>query len=171
MEKTPFIYQRWYLRIFCSCVTIPPALAVQYWAAVLLDIKQVNFWYVLICCVVALVSLAFYYKYTQHCRWFERKGFYWAEDGIVYIQKQNEIYALKNIRWMNGTTISVYGFAKSGILVVQSEKNKIILVSSSVSPVEKFSDSELLPLLEMILAYNDALKKDDILDYWYECKE
>lgn len=171
MEKTLFTYQRWFLRIGCAGISLPFVLIIQRLVAKLMDIEYANFWYILICAAIMLIWLYIYYKFTQKHTWFEREGFYWVEDGIVYIQKQNKIYELKDVKWLRGTTVSVYGMAKSGMLVIQFEKNKIVLVSSQNTSVDSFADSELLPLFEMILEYNAELKKDDTLDYWYEFKE
>ena len=117
------------------------------------------------------VWLYVYYKCTQNRKWFERTGAYWIENGIVYIQKQNKIYELKKVNWLRGTTVSVYGMAKAGMLVIQSEKKKIVLVSSQTKSVDSFADSELLHIFEKILEYNTELKKDDALDFWYEIRK
>ena len=90
---------------------------------------------------------------------------------IVYIQKQNKIYELKKVNWLRGTTVSVYGMAKAGMLVIQSEKKKIVLVSSQTKSVDSFADSELLRIFEKILEHNTELKKDDALDFWYEIRK
>ncbi len=118
-----------------------------------------------------LIWLYVYYKYTQKHKWFERTGAYWIKDGIVYIQKQNKIYELKKVNWLRGTTVSVYGIAKSGMLVIQSEKKKIVLVSSQATSVDSFADCELLHIFEKIVENNTELKKDDVLDFWYEIEK
>ena len=168
MEKTLFTYQRWFLRVICSGIALPLILIVQLLAAESLGIKNANFWYFLICGTVMLIWLYVYYKYTQKHKWFERTGAYWIKDGIVYIQKQNKIYELKKVNWLRGTTVSVYGIAKSGMLVIQSEKKKIVLVSSQATSVDSFADCELLHIFEKIVENNTELKKDDVLDFWYE---
>ena len=86
---------------------------------------------------------------------------------LFYIPK---IYELKKVNWLRGTTVSVYGMAKAGMLVIQSEKKKIVLVSSQTKSVDSFADSELLRIFEKILEHNTELKKDDALDFWYESK-
>ena len=58
--------------------------------------------------------------------------------------------------------------AKSGMLVIQLDKRKIVIVSSQTTSVDSFEDSELLHLFETILKFNAKLKKDDTLDFWYE---
>ena len=117
------------------------------------------------------VWLYVYYKFTQKYRWFERTGAYWVQDGVVYIQKQNKTYELKNVSCVRGTTVSVYGMAKSGMLVIQSEKKRIVLVSSQMTSVDSFANSELLHIFEKILEHNAELKKDDVLDFWYEIEK
>ena len=171
MEKNLFTYQRWFLRVVCSGIALPLILIVQLLAAESLGIKNANFWYFLICGTVMLIWLYVYYKYTQKHKWFERTGAYWIKDGIVYIQKQNKIYELKKVNWLRGTTVSVYGIAKSGMLVIQSEKKKIVLVSSQATSVDSFADCELLHIFEKIVENNTELKKDDVLDFWYEIEK
>lgn len=150
---------------------MPLALLIQYLFAKLLNIEYANTLYIIICVIIAFAALFVYYKYTRNKKWFESKGAYWVENGIVYIEKQNKIYKIEDVKWLRGTTVSVYGFDKSGMLVVQFKNSKIILVSSSTVHVNDFSDSELLPLFETILQYNTELKKDDTLDFWYEFKK
>lgn len=171
MNKTTFTYQKWFLKIFCAGSILPFLLVIQYLFSMLMKIEHANMWYIAICIIIALTGNIGYYKYAHHKKWFERKGYYWVENKIVYIQKKNKIYKLENVKWLRGTTISAYGIAKSGMLVIQFEKSKIILVSSSTEAVNDFSDSELLHLFETILEYNPKLKKDGTIDYWYELKE
>ena len=171
MEKTYFNYQRWFLRIGCAGIALPFALIIQHLVAKLLDIEYANFGYILICGIIMLICLYIYYKFTQKYKWFERTGSYWIKDETVYIQKQNKIYELKKVNWLRGTTVSVYGMAKAGMLVIQSEKKKIVLVSSQTKSVDSFADSELLHLFETILEYNTKLKKDETLDFWYEIED
>ena len=136
-----------------------------------MDIEFANFWYILICGIIMLICLFIYYKFTQKYKWFERKGAYWIKDEIVYIQIQNKIYELNKVNWLRGTTVSVYGMAKAGMLVIQSGKKKIIFVSSQATSIDSFSNCELLQLFETILEYNTDLIKDDTLDFWYEIKD
>ena len=171
MEKNLFTYQRWFLRIGCAGLALPLILIVQLLVAESMGIEYANFWYFLICAIIMFVWLYVYYKCTQNLKWFERTGAYWIENGIVYIQKQNKIYELKKVNWLRGTTVSVYGMAKAGMLVIQSEKKKIVLVSSQTKSVDSFADSELLRIFEKILEHNTELKKDDALDFWYEIRK
>ena len=171
MDKTLFTYQRWFLRIGCAGIALPLVLIVQFVVAELMGIEYANFWYFLICAIIMFVWLYVYYKCTQNRKWFERTGAYWIENGIVYIQKQNKIYELKKVNWLRGTTVSVYGMAKAGMLVIQSGKKKIIFVSSQATSIDSFSNCELLQLFETILEYNTDLIKDDTLDFWYEIKD
>ena len=171
MEKTLFTYQQWFLRIGCAGIALPFALIIQHLVAKLMDIEYANFWYILICGIIMLICLYIYYKFTQKYKWFERTGAYWIKDETVYIQKQNKIYELKKVNWLRGTTVSVYGMAKSGMLVIQLDKRKIVLVTSQTTPVDSFADSELLHLFETILEYNTKLKKDETLDFWYEIED
>lgn len=170
MVKTPFIYQRWFLRIFCAGIMLPIIMLVQNLFALLLGIEYANFRYIVICCIVALCDLAVYYKITQRHKWFERTGTYWVDNGIVYIQRRNKIYELRNIKRLRGTTVSAYGIAKSGMLIIESEKDKLFFVSSSTESVACFSKCDLFPLFEKILEWNPQLKKDDTLDFWYESR-
>ena len=171
MEKILFTYQRWFLRIGCAGIAVPFAFIIQHLVAGLMDIEFANLWYILICGIIMLIWLYIYYKFTQKYKWFERKGAYWIKDEIVYIQIQNKIYELNKVDSLRGTTVSVYGMAKAGMLVIQSEEKKIVLVSSQTKSVDSFADSELLRILEKILEHNTELKKDDVLDFWYEIRK
>ena len=171
MEKTLFKYQRWFLRIGCSGIALPCVLMLQNAVAKLMNIEYANFWYILICAVIMFIWLYVYYKFTQKHKCFEKTGAYWIKDGVVYIQKQNKIYELEKVNWLRGTTVSVYGMAKAGMLVIQFGKKKIIFVSSQATSIDSFSNCELLQLFETILEYNTDLIKDDTLDFWYEIKD
>ena len=171
MEKTLFKYQRWFLRIGCSGIGLPCVLILQNAVAKLMNIEYANFWYILICAAIMFIWLCVYYKFTQKHKCFEKTGSYWIKDGTVYIQKQNKIYELEKVNWLRGTTVSVYGMAKAGMLVIYSGKKKIIFVSSQATSIDSFSNCELLQLFETILEYNTDLIKDDTLDFWYEIKD
>ena len=171
MEKTLFKYQRWFLRILCSGIALPFILVLQYSVAKLMNIEYAIFWYVLICAAIMLIWLYVYYKFTQKHKCFEKTGAYWIKDETVYIQKQDKIYELKKVNWLRGTTVSVYGMAKSGMLVIQFDKKKIVFVSSQSTSIDSFDNCELLHLFETILEYNTDLTKDDTLDFWYEIKD
>lgn len=170
MEKTLFVYQRWFLRILCSTIMLPVVFLLQMLIAKLIGAENMSFWLLLLFATLAFIGMTVYYKYTQHHRCFLRSGAYWVSDGIVYIEKGNEVHALTNVKWLNGTIVSVYGMAKSGMLVIQDGKKKIVLVSSTES-INAFSDSPLLPLFKLILEHNPKLVKDNYLDFWYERKE
>lgn len=171
MEKTKFTYQRWFLRIGCAGVGLPFGWVIQKLIAKLMDIEYADFWYILICSVIMLAWLYVYYKFTKKHNWFERTGTYWVQNSTVYIKKQNKVYEISKVRWLHGTTVSVYGVAKEGMLVIQSGKQKIVLVSSQATPVDSFANCELLHLFETILENNTQLTKDDTLDFWYEIKD
>ncbi len=49
MEKTEFIYQRWYLRLFLAAFIVPLELAIQTWFAEWMGIEYADFGYVLVC--------------------------------------------------------------------------------------------------------------------------
>ena len=171
MEKTLFKYQRWFLRIGCSGIALPCVLILQNAVAKLMNIECANFWYILICAAIMFIWLYVYYKFTQKHKCFEKTGSYWIKDRTVYIQKQNKIYKLEKVNWLRGTTVSVCGMAKAGMLVIQFGKKKIIFVSSQATSIDSFSNCELLQLFETILEYNTDLIKDDTLDFWYEIKD
>jgi hypothetical protein len=140
----------------------------QLWLFDLLNIVRVN----LLFCAVMLVTLSaglnLYYKCTKNLRLFYKSGTYWVEDGIVYIQTHKKEHRIQNVVWLRGTTASVYGLAKSGMMVVQFGGGKVVLMSASIARNDRFSDSTLLPLFETILENNPDLVKDDKLDFWYE---
>ena len=115
-----------------------------------MDIEYANFGYTCICAVVMFVWLYIYYAFTKHYKLFERTGAYWVENEIVYIQKGKQIFEIKNVQWLRGTTVSVYGLAKSAMLIINFEKQKIVLASSSATHIEDFSNSELIPLFETV---------------------
>lgn len=168
MEKTLFTYQRWFLRIGCAGIGLPLVWIIRNLASKLMNIEYANFCYILICSITMFIWFYVYYKFTQKHKWFERTGAYWIKDGTVYLQKQNKIYELKNIKWLRGTTVSVYGMTKAGMLVIQLDKKKIIIVSSQTTSIDSFEDSELLHIFETILEYNTELKKEEDLEFWYE---
>ena len=132
MEKTEFIYQKWYLRLFFAAVMLPLEFTIQMLFAEWLEIEYADFWYGLLCIVIGLIGIGIYYKLTEHTKWFLKKGFYWVENGMVYIQKGKKIYAVQDVTWLSGTTVSVWGFARSGMLIIQYPKKKIVLFSASM---------------------------------------
>ena len=44
-------------------------------------------------------------------------------------------------------------------------------MSSQATSVDSFADCELLHIFEKIVENNTELKKDDVLDFWYEIEK
>jgi len=172
MKKTEFIYERWFLKILVLfCIIFPFIILVHSLFDGLTGIKYGDFWFNVIGTILAFVVINFYFKWTQHHKWFMGKGSYWVEDEIVSVKKGKKVYKLKNVKALMGTTISFLGLAKARMLKIDFGKKTITLVSSSTRPIQCFSDSELLPLFETVLKNNPELKKDDALDFYYETKK
>ena len=163
MQKIVFKYQKWFSRIFCAGIGLVGVFAV----GDLFDNLTDN---IFVYIVIASIWLYAYYKFTQLYNLFERNGAYWVENETVYIQKGKRVFEIKDVQWLRGTTVSFYGMQKSGMLVINFEKRKIVLISSSDAEIDSFSKSEFFPLFETVLQYNPELKKNDIQDFWYETK-
>jgi hypothetical protein len=170
MKKTEFIYQRWYLRLFSAAFIVPLELVIQILFAEWMEIEYADFWYVLFCIVIGLACIGIYYKLTEHSKMFFKKGLYWTENETVYVQKGKKIYTVQNVTWLRGTTASVWGLARSGMLVIQYQKKKIVLFSAPMKDGKNFADCELLYLFETVLEHNSRLHKNDEIDFWYEVK-
>ena len=170
MKKTEFIYQRWYLRLFSAAFIVPLELVIQILFAEWMEIEYADCWYVLFCIVIGLACIGIYYKLTEHSKMFFKKGLYWTENETIYVQKGKKIYTVQNVTWLRGTTVSVWGLAKSGMLVIQYQKKKIVLFSAPMKDGKNFADSELLYLFETVLEHNSHLHKNDEIDFWYEVK-
>lgn len=163
MQKIVFKYQKWFLKIFCAGIGFFGVFAIK---GLLTDLPDNIF----VTIVVGTIWLYAFFKFTQHCNLFERNGAYWVENETVYIQKGKRVFEIKDVQWLRGTTVSFYGMQKSGMLVINFEKRKIVLISSSDAAIDSFSKSEFFPLFETVLQYNPELKKNDIQDFWYETK-
>jgi hypothetical protein len=163
MQKIVFKYQKWFLKIFCAGIGFFGVFAIK---GLLTDLPDNIF----VTIVVGTIWLYAFFKFTQHCNFFERNGAYWVENEIVYIQKGKRVFEIKDVQWLRGTTVSFYGMQKSGMLVINFEKRKIVLISSSDAAIDSFSKSEFFSLFETVLQYNPELKKNDIQDFWYETK-
>ena len=86
MQKIVFKYQKWFLKIFCAGIGFFGVFAIK---GLLTDLPDNIF----VTIVVAFIWLYAYYKFTQHCNFFERNGACWVENEIVYIT-QNVSYLL-----------------------------------------------------------------------------
>lgn len=126
-----------------------------------------GFWFHLISNLCIVVVVHFYFVYTRRCKWFTAEGAYWVEDGVVFVAKGKKTYALNNIQAVYGTTISYLGYVKSGMLRIDLDGKKIVLVSCSSDGIENFSDSGLYSLYETVLQNNTGLKKDDTEEFLY----
>ena len=164
MQKIVFKYQKLFLKIFCAGIGYVGVFAIK---GLLTDLPDNIF----VTIVVGTIWLYAFFKFTQHCNFFERNGACWVENEIVYIQKGKRVFEIKNVQWLKGTTASFYGMEKSGMLVIKLEKRKIVLISSSDAAIDSFSKSELFPVFETVLKYNPELKRIDTLDFLYENKQ
>lgn len=168
MERTEFTYQRWFLKILCAGFILPLVYIIQVGIAEVLDIDG---WHgISMSVIVAVIGMILYYKYTDNAQFFLKKGYYWLENEVVFIQRNDKVYKLQNVEWLKGDTTSAYG-SKVGMLVVQYAKTKIVLYSKSLKDDMDFSNTELYPVFELILLNNPQLKKDESFEYWYEVEK
>lgn len=167
MEKTEFIYSKSMLR-FTSVWTI------ALFAKIALDSLNDKFWgirlngifgfFVNFLLFSALLAPCYYI--INHYKLFQRKGYYWVNDGIVYIQTKKETYSLDNIECVSVSDWSFPGDFRHGQLTIKLKDNKLVFSSLPKYTIETFFDCDLAPLLDTILAHNPQLIKDEDLDWW-----
>lgn len=168
MEKTEFTYQRWYFRILCAGLNVPIVFILSIVIASLIDSNDKQ--YLILTAVLAMLGAALYYKRTENSPLFLKKGYYWIENGVVFIQIAKKVYEIKDVTWLRGCTTSAYG-SKTGMLIVEHEKSKLILFSKSSKANTSFSATELYPVFQAVLSNNPQLKRDAELDDWYEAEK
>ena len=171
MQKIDFKYQRWFLRTFCLLVIIIFAVFAQQGIAILTKTPRENLGFDLSAIFTIFVITHFYFRLTQNCKCFTGEGAYWIEDGIVLIKTRRNTYSLNDVKALYGTTISFWGYIKSGMLKIDFNHKTLTLVALSSKDIESFYDYELYKLFETVLEYNTELKKDDKLDFCYELKK
>lgn len=167
MEKTEFVYSKSMLR-FTSVWTI------ALFAKIALDSLNDKFWgiqlngilgfFVNFLLFAALLAPCYYI--INHYKLFQRKGYYWVNDGIVYIQTKKETYSLENIECVSVSDWSFPGDFRHGQLTIKLKDNKLFFSSLPKYTIETFFDCDLAPLLDTILAHNPQLIKDEDLDWW-----
>lgn len=160
MKKIQFTYQKWFLRV----ILVPVFL---FLLAILLTPYSEKIFFNIIYLVIAFICIHFYFKFSQKYKWFYRKGFYWVEDNIVFIEKGKKIYKLTDVKAVLGLKVSCWGYAKSGMLRVDYGRKKLAIVSTSKEEFNSFSECELFPLFETVLEYNSDLQKEDGLDFGF----
>ena len=165
MEKIEFEYQRWYLRIFCALCLLPVLLLLQFGIEKMIPMKDSL--YLMMCATTAIFASMLYYKYTENAKMFFEKGYYWIDNGVVFIEKKNKVYEIKNVEWLRGDMLSIYG-TKASMLVVEYQKKKFMLCSKPLKEKVDFSKTDFYEIFELILLHNPQLEKDKSLDYWYE---
>ena len=168
MEKTEFTYQRFNLRIGLSLLVLP---VVQIIRSIIVKMFEINDGrYIILSAVLTGVGLILYYRWTENSPCFLKKGYYWEENGTVYIQRGQKIRTIKKVNWLRGTdTFSYHG--RVSMLIVQCEKKKTVVYGKTVEDKDDFSSAELYPLYQLILKNNPKLEKDENLPYWYERKK
>ena len=168
MKKTEFTYQRFNLRMGLSVLVLPISYAIRYLVYAPLGIKDGFF--IVMSVLTTLLGLVLYYKWTEKSNLFLRKGYYWVENDIVYIQRGTRTVEVKNVDWINGDETSAYG-VKAAMLVIQCGKRKTLLFSKTLENDIGFSGTELYPIFQLVLEANPSLVKDENLRYWYEVKK
>ncbi len=169
MNKTPFTYQRWFLRFFCAAVILVFAALALLGLEELIGIPNI-FWGLLSLLIVEIVITPFCFKLTGHSKLFICEGSYWVEDGTVFIETRKKTYSLNNVASIYGKTVSFEGH-NAGKLIIDYNNKTLSLVSIDEEKVESFSDSGLYGLYETIKENNPELKKGEFTHFWYCLKE
>ena len=167
MNKTKIVYQRWFLRFFSFVIVM---FLIDWGVEYLASLSGVSDGNFVVKLIVSIIDVSLAYIFL-HSEFFHREGVYWTEDGILFLKKGKKTYELKNVKNIYGTTISYFGFARSGALRITLENKTIVLISPWAEGIKNFSHTELLYLFETILEYNLQLKKDDEEDFWYAERE
>lgn len=167
MKKTRFFYQKYFLRAFCVIVIVPIAAFLQYLFDIVTTVQEENFWFTWICDLAVFAGVFAYFKSTEKCRLFLKKGAYWVEDGTVFLEVNRKAYRLNSVKAVYGMTTSYFGFTKVALLKIETAERKLTLASPSIKRTECFSDSILVPLLETILENNPQLRKNTTVDFYY----
>ncbi len=171
MNKTPFTYQRWLLRVFCAVVIDIFAIFSIYGLLELTRFTYYGFWFRFFMFAIVFAITHFYFKLTKHSKWFICEGNYWVEDGTVFIETRKKTYSLNNVTGISGTTFSFWGYNKSGMLKFDYNRKTLTLMSLEVEDIKSFSESGLYGLFETTRENNPELKKGDTYDFCYEVKK
>ncbi len=171
MNKTPFTYQRWFFKAFCLTLINILAIFSIYGLLELTRIQYDDFWISWLYVAIIVVITHFYFKLTKSSKFFVREGAYWIEDGIVFIETEKKTYSLNNVEGIFGTTISFWGYNKSGMLKFDYNRKTLTLMSLEVEDIKSFSESGLYGLFETTRENNPELKKEDTYDFCYEVKK
>ncbi len=171
MDKKEFTYQRWHMRMLGAVFVLPIVYGIQMLINRVLEIEDVSFWYIVLCGTVALWGFTLYYKLTENRKIFIKQGYYWVDNGSVFIERNNRISEIKDVVWINGDTTSAYGVIYVAMLVVKCKTRKYAVYSKTLEGRVHFRRSELYPIYKAILENNPKLKKDKRNPYWYEVEK
>ena len=167
MEKTEFTYERFYSKCILAIIM---AFAFGCGFALLsqgiFELVPEGFIRKLLWVILTFVFIFCSYKVMKHLKFLRCKGFYWIRDGVVHIQKKNKVYPLVNIQLVRTGSYSAMAIEDSGMLSVKLEDETLSFFSLADSSIKRFSDCDLVPLLEAILSCNPQLVKDDDRDIW-----
>lgn len=168
MNKVEFVYQRFNLRIAISVLILPIVQMIR--TMILRPLGISDGLYIALGAMITVGGLMLYYKWSENLTFFFRKGYYWEDNGIVYIQRGKKVKTITNVDWLRGTDTFAYG-PRVAMLVIQCGKEKTVIHSRAIEENRNFSSTELYPLYKLILENNPKLEKDTDFPYWYERKK
>ena len=170
MNKTPFKYQRWFLRNTCFFVILFFVPFAMFVLPESIEIPLESLFRSIIL-IIYILTNHFYFKLTKHSKLFICEGYYWVEDGTVFIETRKKTYSIDNVICIIGKAVSFDPYNKSGKLTIDYNNKTLKLISIDDEKVESFSDSGLYGLFETIIENNPELKKDNKLHFWYSIEE
>lgn len=168
--KTIFEFQYYYRKWLCF---LPCFLIIILMNFILDDYIINNMVYYMINVLLMILMLTLYYKITNNMSFFIGKGYYWEDEGIVYIDYKNKVYSINHIKELCGSENNIYKH-KYAVLYIQSQQDKIKIFSKPIKKTENFEDSSIYDLYETLLKNNNDLQAVEILHqeakYWYKNK-
>jgi len=173
MNKTPFTYQRWFLRNFCAGVILFFAVLAILGLVELTKSPHNDFFWLacyLIAGIICSVITPFFFKLTRHSKLFICEGAYWVEEGTVFIETRKKTYSMNNVTSIFGKTVS-FDKHNAGKLIIDYNNKTLTLISLDEEKIESFYDSGLYGLFETIRENNPELKKGEFTHFWYCLKE
>ena len=168
-EKIEFEAQHYYLKWLGALPAAAAAVLAEFMISRYVEAGGLGFY--LICLAVMTAALCIYYTVVDKLGIFRFKGYYTDRGGSVDIELGKKKYEVTDVNALLFGELKVFT-GRYARVIIETPQGNVKIFGQPLGKKQKFSDSGLFPLSELILEKHSDLKPKMIMkeqaEGWYE---
>lgn len=167
MEKHEFTAQHAKLKWLCALPLFAAALVIQYYIR---QYIEDDLRYYICCAAIMAALLTAYYVVTDKLRLFRFRGCCRQEDDRIILELGKKTYEIGEVTSLMHGTPRIF-LSRYAYLWIETPAEKIAIAGEDLHGEQKFSDSALQPVFQLILDTHKELQPKTVMgtetDGWY----